>query len=161
MAKQSAGILLYRFRYQKLEVFLVHPGGPFWAHKDTGAWSIPKGELTGGEDPFQTACREIEEETGCQPQGRPIELGSLRQSGGKTVHAWAMPGQCDPQRIRSNTFEMEWPPRSGRKQRFPEVDRAAWFPADVARDKLHKGQVGFIHRLGEKLGTVQDPENQE
>ena len=151
MPATSAGILLYRSRDGDLEVLLVHPGGPFWAKKDQAAWSIPKGEVSGTEEPLQAAKREFEEETGIRVEGNAIDLGSLRQSGSKTVSAFGMEGDCDPESLSSNTFEMEWPPHSGQKQRFPEVDRAAWFPIETAREKLHKGQVGFLERLLEKL----------
>lgn len=157
MAKQSAGILMYRFRGKSLEVFLVHPGGPFWKNKDAGAWSIPKGEFTESEDPLNAARREFEEETGFQTEGPFMELGSLRQSSRKVVHAWAVEGDGDPKRIMSNTFEMEWPPGSGKYTHFPEVDRAEWFSAAAAREKLHAGQVGFIDRLCQKLGIQTDP----
>lgn len=149
---KSAGILLYRFQNETLEVFLVHPGGPFWAKKDRAAWSIPKGEIEEHEAPLQAARREFEEETGIRVENGLIDLGRLRQPGGKIVYAWARQGECDPGRINSNTFEMEWPPGSGRRQSFPEVDRAAWFPVHFAREKLHKGQLGFIDRLVERLG---------
>ena len=151
MPTTSAGILLYRYRDAGLEVFLVHPGGPFWAKKDQAAWSIPKGEISGDEDPLRAAKREFEEETGIRVEGPFTDLGALRQSGNKTVSAYAAEGDCDPKGISSNTFEMEWPPNSGRKQRFPEVDRAVWFPLETAREKLHKGQVGFLDRLLKKL----------
>ncbi len=151
MTKKSAGILLYRFRENRLEVFLVHPGGPFWAKKDRAAWSIPKGEFDDSEDPLQAARREFREETGFCPEGDCLELGSLKQSGGKLVYAWALEGDCNADAISSNMFEMAWPPKSGRKQRFPEVDRAAWFAVDQARDKLHKGQVAFLDRLTARL----------
>jgi len=151
MAKQSAGILMYRFRKKILEVFLVHPGGPFWKNKDEGAWSIPKGEFPDTEDPLNAAKREFEEETGFQLKGRFIELESLRQSSRKVVHAWAVEGDIDPEEVVSNTFEMEWPPKSGKTEAFPEVDRAAWYSAAEARKKLHKGQAAFITRLLKKL----------
>jgi len=154
MAKQSAGILLYRFRRSGLEVLLVHPGGPFWTAKDRAAWSIPKGEFEDDEDPLAAARREFKEETGIEIDGAVLELGHLRQAGGKTVHAWAMEGDCDPAAIVSNTFEMQWPPGSGRYREFPEVDRAAWFAPAAAREKLHKGQVEFIARLCQKLGIA-------
>ena len=152
MAKQSAGILLYRFRNGEIEVFLVHPGGPFWAKKDLGAWSIPKGEFSTGEDPLTAAKREFEEETGMRVEGEFIPLGSIRQRGGKVVHAWALEGDCDASRIKSNTFSMEWPPKSGKIKEFPEIDRAGWFSPGVARQKIHRDQEEFIDRLLEKLG---------
>ena len=124
MAKNSAGLLLYRFRDGNLEVFLVHPGGPFWAKKDLGVWSIPKGEIDEGEEPLGAARREFEEETGFSPEGTFRELTPVRQRSGKIVHAWAVEGDCDPTALRSNTFTLEWPPRSGRMQEIPEVDRA-------------------------------------
>ena len=144
MPRTSAGILIYRRRDGALEVFLVHPGGPFWARKDEAAWSIPKGELDPSEDPLVVAKRELEEETGLRVEGEFRPLKPIRQAGGKIVHAFALEGDLDPSAIRSNTFEMEWPPRSGRRQVFPEVDRAAWFPIDVARGKIHKGQVALL-----------------
>lgn len=154
MAKHSAGILLYRFRESKLEVFLVHPGGPFWARKDEGAWSIPKGESEEGEDPLVAAKRELTEETGIALNSSLIDLGELRQPGGKIVHAWAAAQDCDPSEIRSNTFEVEWPPKSGKFREFPEVDRGAWYTLSAARKKLHKGQRGFIDKLRQKLDTA-------
>lgn len=149
--KQSAGLLLYRQRPGGLEVLLVHPGGPFWAGKDEGAWSIPKGEYGRDEDPLAAAYREFNEETGGAAAGAAIPLGPLKQPSGKIITAFALEGDCDAGAIRSNTFTLEWPPRSGRQQEFPEVDRAAWFPLDAARRKIIKGQVGFLDALQQKL----------
>ncbi len=151
MAKKSAGILLFRKTAAELEVFLVHPGGPFWMNKDEGSWSIPKGEYEDNEDPKTAALREFEEETGSAIAGEFIALDPLRQPGGKTVHAWAIRGDVDPQKIKSNTFKIEWPPKSGKQQEFPEIDRAEWFTAQRAMRKILKGQVGFITQLVEKL----------
>jgi predicted NUDIX family NTP pyrophosphohydrolase len=146
--KRSAGILLYRRRNGAVEVLLVHPGGPLWASRDLGAWSIPKGEYGQGEDPLAVALREFEEETGQHPpQAVLVELGEVRQRGGKVVTAWAAPGDLDPAAITSNTFTLEWPPRSGRRREFPEVDRAGWFGAEEARDKLLAAQAELIDRL--------------
>ena len=147
MAKQSAGLLLYRFHEGALEVFLVHPGGPFWAKKDLGAWSIPKGEIDEGEDPLEAARREFEEETGFRPGGMFRELTPARQKSGKIVRAWAVEGDCDSAAVRSNTFSTEWPPRSGRQQEFPEVDRAGWFDQDTAREKILDGQRALLDEL--------------
>jgi predicted NUDIX family NTP pyrophosphohydrolase len=147
MAKTSAGLLLYRWREGRLEVFLVHPGGPFWARKDQGAWSIPKGEFTPGEDPLVAARRELEEETGLLPEGAFVALTPLRQAGGKIVHAFALEGDCDPAAIRSNSFTIEWPPRSGERREFPEVDRAAWFGQAEAQRKILKSQRGLLEEL--------------
>jgi len=147
MSKRSAGLLMYRRRAVGIEVFLVHPGGPFWAKKDLGVWSIPKGEYSEDEPPLAAAKREFEEETGFAAAGDFIELGELKQSGGKIVTAWAVEGDCDPTRLRSNTLMMEWPPRSGRKVEFPEVDRASWFSIDDARERMLIGQRSFLERL--------------
>ena len=147
MSKRSAGLLMYRRRAAGIEVFLVHPGGPFWEKKDLRAWSIPKGEYSEDEPPLAAAKREFEEETGFAAGGDFIELGELKQSGGKIVTAWAFQGDCDPARLRSNTFMMEWPPRSGRKVEFPEVDRASWFSIDDARERMLIGQRSFLERL--------------
>jgi predicted NUDIX family NTP pyrophosphohydrolase len=130
-----------------LQVLLVHPGGPFWAKKDLGAWSIPKGEFTAGEDPLEAAKREFREETGCGVEGEYIPLAPLKQPSGKIIHVWAVAGDCDPSRLQSNTFSMEWPPGSGRTREFPEVDRAAWFPLAEARRRIVRGQVGFLDEL--------------
>jgi len=145
--KRSAGILMYRRRGGSLEVFLVHPGGPCLKNKDDGAWQIPKGELATDEEPLLCARREFEEETGFSADGEFTELGTFRQPGGKHVQAWAMEGNCDPARLVSNEFEMEWPPRSGRRQTFPEVDRGGWFGIDEARGKLLLGQRPVLDRL--------------
>jgi predicted NUDIX family NTP pyrophosphohydrolase len=147
MQKRSAGLILYRRGKAGVEVFLVHPGGPYWAKKDSGAWSIPKGEFEEGEDPLAAARREFQEETGFSANGSFISLGDIKQPGGKVVVAWAMEGDCDPGQLRSNTFFMEWPPRSGRQMEVPEVDRGCWFDTRTARTKLHKGQLGFLERL--------------
>ena len=147
MAKQSAGLLLYRVRQGAPEVFLVHPGGPFWAKKDAGAWSIPKGEAAPGEDLLTRAQREFAEETGFTVAGEFRALAPVKQSGGKIVHAWAIEGDCDAAAIKSNSFDLEWPPRSGRMQAFPEVDRAQWFDLVVARDKINPAQRGLIDEL--------------
>jgi predicted NUDIX family NTP pyrophosphohydrolase len=147
MPKQSAGLLLFRERDGGFEVLLVHPGGPFWAKKDDGAWSIPKGEFTGGEDPLAAARREFVEELGAAVDGEFISLGAVKQSGGKVVHAWAVRSDFDPVQLKSNTFSMEWPPRSGKQQVFPEVDRAEWFGLEAARAKILKGQAEFLDRL--------------
>ena len=147
MPKKSAGILLYRRRSETLEVLLVHPGGPFWAKKDEGAWSIPKGEYSDGEDPLTAALREFQEETGAQPSGEFIPLTPVKQAGGKLVHAWALQMDFNPAVLKSNTFAMEWPPKSGKLRDFPEVDRAAWFGIDEARRKILKGQVDFLDQL--------------
>lgn len=151
MAKHSAGLLLYRRRNQSIEVFLVHPGGPFWAKKDLGAWSIPKGEYADGEDPLASARREFAEETGFPAPADAVALGDLKQAGGKIVMAWAAEGDCDPEKLISNTCEIEWPPRSGRKMEIPEVDRAAWFAMDEARERILKSQQPFLERLEQEL----------
>jgi predicted NUDIX family NTP pyrophosphohydrolase len=148
MARRSAGILLYRRREQAVEVLLVHPGGPLWARRDAGAWSIPKGEYGEGEDPLAVALREFEEETGRRlPTDRLVVLGEVRQRGGKVVSAWAAPGDLDPEAITSNTFTLEWPPRSGVRREFPEVDRAGWFDPTTAREKLLAAQAELVDRL--------------
>ena len=153
MPKTSAGLLLYRETSGSLEVLLVHPGGPFWSRKDDGAWSIPKGEFEAGEDPLEAARRELAEETGASAQGEAIPLGALQQSGGKIVHAWAVRGDFDPDLLRSNTFLLEWPPKSGRMREFPEVDRAGWFQMADAKRKILKGQAGFLDVLQAKLAS--------
>ncbi len=152
-SRRSAGILLYRRADSGLEVLLVHPGGPFWAKRDAGAWSIPKGEYASDEDPLKAALREFEEELGTAAPGdlEPLELGDVKQKSGKVVCAWALEGDLDPDGITSNTFTIEWPPRSGRSAEFPEVDRAGWFPLDEARDKLNPAQAALIDRLVERL----------
>jgi len=153
MPKLSAGILLYHFCDQILEVFLVHPGGPFWAKKDAGAWSIPKGEYDMGEDPLLAARREFKEETGYDPDGNFIPLLPSKQKSGKIIQAWALDGEADPIAIVSNTFTLEWPPRSGRQQEFPEIDRAGWFTMEQARGKIAPGQLGFLQELETLLQT--------
>jgi predicted NUDIX family NTP pyrophosphohydrolase len=151
MPKISAGILLYRRRDSAIEMLLVHPNGPLWAKKDDGAWTIPKGEVDGAEDLLAAARRELGEETGLEPQGPFVDLGSVRQRGGKTVHAFAAEGDCDPSALRSNTFELEWPPRSGRRATFPEVDRAEYFDPESALRKLNEAQRAFVQRLVDAL----------
>jgi predicted NUDIX family NTP pyrophosphohydrolase len=138
---------MYRERAGAVEVLLVHPGGPFWAKKDAGAWSIPKGEHEPAEDPLEAALREFAEELGSPAAGPAIPLGEVKQKGGKVVAAWAVEGDLNAADVRSNTFEMEWPPRSGRRQTFPEVDRAGWFTPDAARAKLNPAQHPFLERL--------------
>ncbi|HXW17179.1 MAG TPA: NUDIX domain-containing protein [Candidatus Acidoferrales bacterium] len=147
MAKHSAGLLMYRKLRGQVEVLLAHPGGPFWAKKDEGAWSIPKGEVDRGEDVLDSAKREFAEETGIEPRGKLSALGSVRQKSGKIVTAWAFEGDCDPQTIRSNTFAMEWPPRSGKQQEFPEIDRAAFFSIEAARTKILASEAELLSRL--------------
>ena len=144
---QSAGLLLFRRSAAVLEVLLGHPGGPFWQNKDDGAWSIPKGLIGADEAALSAARREFVEETGHDPDGDFLPLGEARQPGGKVVQAWAIEGDWDPALIRSNNFEMEWPPRSGRRRTFPEIDRAAWFAIADARRKILKGQGVFVDRL--------------
>ncbi len=151
-ARKSAGLLLYRTRDGRLEVFLGHMGGPFWAKKDEGAWSVFKGEYDDAEDPFAAARREFQEETGSPPPDGPvIDLGEVRQSSGKRVVAWAVEGDFDPAELASNTFTVEWPPRSGRQAEFPEVDRAEWFDLDTARAKLVRAQAAFVDALEREL----------
>jgi predicted NUDIX family NTP pyrophosphohydrolase len=152
MPKLSAGLLMYRRRPDGLEVFLVHPGGPFWAKKDAGAWSIPKGEYAEGEAPLDAAKREFLEETGFTAEGDFVELGQVRQAGGKLVSAWAVEGDLDPAMLVSNVCLIDWPPRSGRKMEIPEVDRGEWFTVDAAREKILKGQVVFLDLLVQKAG---------
>ena len=152
MPKHSAGLLLYRRRGRGIEVLLVHPGGPYWAKQDDGAWSIPKGEYAPGEDPLAAARREFEEETGARAEGEAVALGSFRQSTAKIVDAWAVEGEFDPASLKSNTFTMEWPPRSGRMREVPEVDRAAWFTPEEAARKLLKGQRPILEALLRRLG---------
>ena len=147
---------MYRFREMKLQVFLVHPGGPFWSRTDKAAWSIPKGEFDDLEAPLEAAKREFQEETGMPVTGDFINLGEVKQPGRKIIYVWAVEGDCDPAAIKSNTFEMQWPPKSGKYKSFPEVDRAGWFSLGEAREKLHKGQVVLIDRLAEKLGVDLD-----
>jgi predicted NUDIX family NTP pyrophosphohydrolase len=153
MGKRSAGLLMYRRGDAGLAVLLVHPGGPFWASKDLGAWSIPKGEQAAGEEPLAAAQREFAEETGARPRGEFAPLGEVKQPGGKHVTAWAVEGDFDPATLVSSSFEMEWPPRSGRKRSFPEVDRAAWLSLDEARRKILAGQRPFIDRLERMLAN--------
>lgn len=154
MAKRkSAGILLYRDGAEEPEVFLVLPGGPFWANKDAGAWSIPKGEFDESETPLQAALREFEEETGTQLNGDFLELNPIVQKAGKQVFAFAQKGYLDAASIQCNTFKMEWPPKSGKWQQFPEVAKAAWFPVSVAKEKINPAQVAFIDELMQKLST--------
>ena len=153
MARLSAGLLLYRRRGREIEVLLAHMGGPFWSRKDAGAWSLPKGEYEGDEEPLAAARREFAEELGLPaPAGRALDLGTIKQAGGKVVQAWAVEGDLDTDAVRSNSFELEWPRGSGTVQSFPEVDRAAWFDLQSARVKLVKGQVGFLERLSGLLG---------
>jgi DNA-3-methyladenine glycosylase len=154
---QSAGLLLFRRNNRALEVLLGHPGGPFWSRKDDGAWSIPKGLVMENEEILAAALREFEEETGFSPPGKPLSLGEFRRAGGKLVHVWAMECDWDPGRLTSNTFLMEWPPKSGRQQEFPELDRAAWFPLEEARLKILKGQAVFLERLQEAIAGSQPP----
>jgi predicted NUDIX family NTP pyrophosphohydrolase len=144
--RESAGLVLFR-RRNALEVLLAHPGGPYWRKKDDGAWTIPKGELEESESSYLAAIREFTEETGFQPRGKPLSLGSLRQAGGKLVHAWAIESDWDPSSLISNSFNMEWPPRSGRMERFPEIDRAQWFDLATAQRKILKSQSEFLDRL--------------
>jgi predicted NUDIX family NTP pyrophosphohydrolase len=151
MPKESAGILLYRRRGGATEVFLVHPGGPFWKAKDTGAWTIPKGEPNAGEDKLATAIREFAEETGTTLAGDFRALHAIRQAGGKWVDAFVIEGDLDPATLVSNEFEMEWPPRSGKRACFPEVDRGAWFVLDIARSKINKGQAALLDALAALL----------
>jgi predicted NUDIX family NTP pyrophosphohydrolase len=152
MPKRSAGILLYRRRVGGLEVLLVHPGGPFWAKKDAGAWSIPKGEYSEGEDPLVVARREFLEETGARVEGECVALGEVVQPGRKVVAAFALESDLDPATLRSNTFELEWPPKSGRKATFPEIDRAQWFSPAEAEQKILSGQRPFLERLKKAIG---------
>ena len=147
MAKRSAGLLMFRRRGRELEVFLVHPGGPFWQKKDAGAWSIPKGNYAEGEPAFDAAQREFEEETGIKAAGEFLALGEVKQAGGKITSAWAFEGDCSVTDVRSNTFRMEWPPKSGRQKEFPEIDRAAWLTVSDARKRMLKAQIAFLDRL--------------
>jgi predicted NUDIX family NTP pyrophosphohydrolase len=148
LAKQSAGLLVYRVRTGGVEVLLVHPGGPFWAKKDDGAWFIPKGELEADEAPLAAARREFQEELGvASPPGEPLALGTVKNKGGKLIHAWALTGDLDLSGFRSNTFELEWPPRSGKLREFPEVDRASYFTVDEAQRKLHPAEQPLLTRL--------------
>lgn len=151
MTKRSAGLLMYRRTNGELEVFLVHPGGPFWAGKDAGAWTVPKGEYVEGEAALDAAKREFTEETGFLAKGEFIDLGVVRQASGKLVNAWAFEGDCDPSKLKSNFCEIEWPPRSGRKMEIPEVDRGAWFTLAVARRAILKSQQAFLDVLAEKV----------
>ncbi len=151
MPKRSAGLLLFRRVSGRLEVLLVHPGGPFWVKKDEGAWSIPKGEVDEDEDLLAAAKREFEEETGFTASGDALPLGALRQPSGKVILVWAVEGDLDPSGVRSNTFSVEWPPKSGLFREFPEIDRAAWLSMEAAQGKILKGQAPFLLRLVELL----------
>lgn len=146
-SRPSAGLLLYRRRSGGLEVFLAHPGGPFWHNRDSGAWTIPKGVAEPGEDTLAAACREFAEETGVRPVGPFLPLGTIRQKAGKLVHAWAWEGDADPEQVTSNTMQTEWPRGSGRLLTFPEVDRCAWFDPHTAREKINPAQAELIDRL--------------
>ena len=157
MAKKStAGLLLYR-RHNELEVFLIHPGGPFWTKKDVGAWSLPKGEICQGEQPLEAAKREFAEETGFSIAGEFHPLEPLKQPGGKLVYAWAIEGDCDPAQLKSNLFSLEWPPKSGKTQEFPEVDRGAWFDISEARRRIRSAQAGFLDQLLALLRDADTP----
>ena len=147
MPRTSAGLLMYRIKDQILQVLLAHPGGPYFVNKDDGAWTIPKGEPDADEDLLVTAQREFEEETGVKPTGLFIPLKPIQQKGGKIVHAWAFEGDCDPAASKSNTFKIEWPPKSGKQMEFPEIDRTEWFDLAMARKKIKAGQEGLIEEL--------------
>jgi len=153
MARTSAGLLVYRINNQLLEVFLVHPGGPFWKNKDNGTWSIPKGEFEAPENPLDAALREFEEETGFTVKGEFIPLTPVKQPGGKTVYAWAISGNFDPAKIRSNNFSIVWPPGSGNIKEFPEIDRADWFELSSAKQKILRGQIPLLEEF-EKEVTI-------
>ncbi|MET4036574.1 putative NUDIX family NTP pyrophosphohydrolase [Bradyrhizobium sp. JR7.2] len=153
LPKTSAGVLLFRRSGKNVEVLLGHPGGPFWKKKDHGGWTIPKGLIAFGEAPLGAAKREFEEETGYRPGGDFIALGHAKQPGGKTVHVWATEDDWNPEELKSNTFKMEWPPRSGKYQNFPELDRASWFQTEEARERILKGQSVFLDRLNEVLSA--------
>jgi predicted NUDIX family NTP pyrophosphohydrolase len=154
MPKRSAGLLLYRTGKHHLEVFLVHPGGPFWAKKDLGAWSVSKGEYSDDEDPLEEAQREFREETGFSVSGPFLDLGSITQASGKVVSVWALEGDCNPESLKSNLCEIEWPPRSGRTIEIPEVDRGDWFSIDEAKQRILSSQAPLLDRLREKLKPV-------
>jgi len=155
MPKRSAGLAMYRYRDSTLEVFLVHPGGPFWAKKDLGAWTIPKGEYGDDEQPLDAARREFTEETGFSAAGEFLELGTIKQAGGKLVTVWAFEGDCDPRDLRSGSFEMEWPPRSRRHAEFPEVDRGDWFTIAEARTRILNSQESVLDLLEQKLKATE------
>ncbi|HEX4764233.1 MAG TPA: NUDIX domain-containing protein [Usitatibacter sp.] len=157
MAPKSAGVLVYRIRDGNLEVLLAHPGGPFWSKKDAGAWGIPKGEIGEVEDPLAAAKRELREETGLEFEGEFIALTPVRQKAGKVVYAWAVEGDCDPAAIRSNVFELEWPPRSGKMREFPEIDRAEWFALPEARIRILEGQRPLLDELERVVPMGPDP----
>ena len=150
MSKKSAGIILYRTQNDLFEILLVHPGGPFWTKKDEGAWTIPKGEFDDDEDPLNAAKREFEEETGMKISGEFIELKPVKQKSGKLIYAWAVEGDMDPATIKSNEFEIEWPPRSGKMKSFPEIDKAGWFTIRDAAIKINPGQLSLIKELETK-----------
>jgi len=154
MAKISAGLLMYRVRNGELEFLLAHPGGSFWRNKDNAAWTIPKGEIRADEDPLAAACREFQEETGLKPGTNFIQLTPIKQKSGKIVHAWAFEGDCDPARITSNTFEIEWPPKSGRYETCPEIDRAGFFNLTGAKRKIMPAQFSFLEELERKLNAA-------
>jgi predicted NUDIX family NTP pyrophosphohydrolase len=151
MAKISAGLLMYRMRDGELEFLLAHPGGSFWKNKDAGAWTIPKGEIREDEEPLAAARREFEEETGVKPEGDFIPLTPIKQRSGKLVHAWAFEGDCDPTKVKSNTFQIEWPPKSGRYETCPEIDRAGFFKLAQAKKKIMPAQFSFLEELERKL----------
>jgi predicted NUDIX family NTP pyrophosphohydrolase len=151
IVKLSAGLLMFRRLNDEIQVFLVHPGGPFWKKKEEGAWSIPKGEYVESEEPLDAAKREFLDETGFKPGGEFIELGAIKQPSGKRITVWAFEGDCSPDEMRSHTFTMEWPPKSGQQQEFPEVDRANWFTLGDARKRILKGQIEFLDRLVARL----------
>jgi predicted NUDIX family NTP pyrophosphohydrolase len=154
MPKRSAGLLMFRRAEREVEVFLVHPGGPFWTRKDAGAWTVPKGEYLDGEEPLDAARREFAEETGFKAEGEFIELGTVRQNSGKLVSAWAFEGDCDPQKLVSNFCLVEWPVRSGKMIEIPEVDRGAWFTLTVAKRAILKTQQPFLDALAERLSSA-------
>jgi predicted NUDIX family NTP pyrophosphohydrolase len=154
-AKRSAGLLVYRLEAQSLELLLVHPGGPFWSKKDDGAWFIPKGEIEADEEPLATARREFGEELGLSPPaGEPLELGTVKNKGGKLIYAWALPGDLELSGFRSNTFKLEWPPRSGKEREFPEVDQARYFSVEQALQKMHPAELPLVERLLRLLGRA-------
>jgi predicted NUDIX family NTP pyrophosphohydrolase len=157
MARKSAGLLVYRHRAKRLEVLLVHPGGPFWQNRDTGAWSIPKGEFSDDEDALAAARREFQEETGLVASGEFVPLSPIRQRGGKTVYAWLVECELNLSQVKSNTFSMEWPPRSGKLQEFAEIDRAEWFTLDRAMEKILEGQRTLLLEAQSKLASAEPP----